>query len=135
MSVKTFTGAFYKTVITTSNAGSFTGLGNIQIQWQKPITLYKPLDFSAPIKVKGKLDGTLTISGMAITASDFDRLSANLPVGAINATTPTQTVVTLYNGSANVAYTGYETGGGFQFRQIAERTWVLDKIVTLSLID
>ena len=135
MSVKSFTGKFYSTTITAGST-SFSGLSQIAIRWSKPTSLYKPLDYSAPIRVKGKLQGTLQLKGMAVTASDFQHLTANLPAVTIAGTTPTRSTITLNNGTASVTYTGYDTGTrGFEFRQIAERTWVLDKTVSYFLTE
>jgi hypothetical protein len=132
MSVVSYSSYFYTTVINTSNAASFSGISNIEVTWQRPITLYKPLDYAAPIKVKGKLDGKLTIDGMVVAGDDFDRIQSE---ASLTSAVPSQTVITVTNGSASAAYTGYPIGTGFSFRKVADRTWVMDKKLIYKLVE
>jgi hypothetical protein len=135
MAVKAVSTNYLGLVINSSLASNFNGLGDIQMQWQKPIDLYKPLDFSAPLRVAGKLQGELRVSGIASSTAGLTQLSATLNNGVFTASVPTHAEITLSNGTADCTFSGYSQPAGMSFRKIADRVWVLDKNLTYLLID
>lgn len=137
MSIKGYTGqAYYATIITvtagTGYTASWTGLANLRISAERGVTLYKPLDNNAPVKVPGKLDGKIQLQGFIVN----EQMSAIVAVNdQLTASPPARVEFTLVNGSASQTYAGYLTGRGITFRQISDRLHVMDGVDIISIIE
>jgi DUF1680 family protein len=140
MAVTGYTGKFIAAKITATVGGAtvpFSGLADLNIQWQRPITMTKMLDETSPVLVKGKTQGRITLSGFA--TSSVGTIAATANMTAVN--TPDAVTVTLaaraINATADntVTYEGYLTGQGIQFRKVADRMWVMDGTAIISLVD
>jgi hypothetical protein len=116
-------------------------IGQLELQWQRPLRYVKNLDEGAPYITYGSSQGSITLQGIATTAitavgetsrAIFDGTNPN-PTAAV-AITVTLKKNKADSGNATV-YSAYQTGKGFTFRQIAERYWVLDGITTFQFID
>ena len=144
MSVQNYTGNFYVATVSLSGLPEavqpFSGLADIQVQWRRPTTLYKPLDYGSPVLVAGKSQGRITLAGFATAATDALMTPVN---DAFTGGVVTPTIVTLVlshkknsaSVAATAAYSGYATGQGFRFRQVADRTWAMDGVTVISLVD
>ena len=139
MSVKGYTGkSLYGTVITAVTSGAeqaWSGLADVTIEANRKIGMTKPLDEAGPVLVRGKLEGNLIVSGFITEAGLTGSDGITLINTALTSTPPTKVVVTVSNGTGSTAYTGYPTGKGIQFRQVADRVWVLDGVNVYKLID
>jgi len=121
---------------------AFDGLADFGLEWNRPISLYKALDRGGPAVVPGKGEGRITLRGLAVAGVTGLALTSTEAYGeTFTSIIPTQVVVQVsaspYPGGAGAAasYTAYNTGGGFVFRQIAERTWVMDGMQILELVE
>jgi hypothetical protein len=149
MAVQGYTGKFIAAKITATVGGAtvpFSGLADLNIQWQRPITMTKMLDETSPVLVKGKTQGRITLSGFATSSVADIAATANMTATADSGETkmtvpPAEVTVTLaaraINASADktVQYVGYLTGQGIQFRKVADRMWVMDGTAIISLVD
>jgi hypothetical protein len=142
MSVQNYTaGYFFVASITAAGVdGHLTGLADVSVNWQRPITLYKALDANAPAIVQGKAQGQIVIRGFATTSIEDVMFVSD---AAFTGAQPTASIVTVtlsgspYAGGAvtTASYQGYNTGAGFQFRQISDRMWVMDGLQILEIVD
>lgn len=146
MSVQGYTGNFYVATVGIDGlpaaAQPFSGLADVQIQWRRTATLWKPLDYSAPVLVQGKSQGRINVAGLATVATDT-QMTPVIDAFTGGTVTPTRVTLNLYHRknmnpattATTATYTGYSTGQGFRFRQIADRTWAMDGVAVISLVD
>ena len=142
MLVKGYTGNFYVTTVSLdglpANVKPFSGISDLQIQWRRPISLFKPLDYNSPIVVQGKAQGRITVAGFATTGTDALMTPVNdaFTGGTV---TPSRVTLNLYHkknaavAATTATYTGYATGQGFRFRQVSDRVWAMDGVAVISL--
>jgi hypothetical protein len=141
MAVKGFTGNLYtsKLEIVGLAGAIYNGMTNFQLQWQRPIQLTKLLDSDAPMLVKGRAQGRITLTGFATSAADsvMASTSAAFSGGVVAPALASFSLVsTPKNGVAATAnYSGYLTGQGVNFVKLADRMWYMAGSMVISLVD
>jgi len=120
------------------------GIADLTLDWTKPIRKYKNLDDNFVQLVYGKAEGRMVLRGFA-TSSEIANVFATTDTyytgGVMPSawTAPVEIAIiaksSLADAGQTASYTGYNTGGGFTFRQVEERIWVLDGIKIFEIFE
>jgi len=128
---------YYTATVTATysdgTTAAFTGLGDIDIQWQRPVTLIKSMSNSEPSIAFGKLQGKVVLAGFAANSISGVAATSNISAWSAPATATVTLSTVGADATGTTSYTGFHTGDGFKFRKMTERLWVMDGTTTITL--
>lgn len=128
----------------TGDSYIIQGIADLTIDWTKPVRYYKNLDDNYVQLVYGKSEGRITLRGFATTsqiatvlATSDDYYTGGTMPSEWTAATELKVIAKSSKSDAGTTakYTGFNTGGGFSFRQVEERIWVLDGIKIFEIFE